>query len=154
MGTAQPGESCHIRQLPEQVDGHDGGGIAGHRRGGRGSVQVEGSRLDVREYGARTDIVNRTGRREKGEGRGHDLISPPDIQRAQGQQNRVRSARAANGMGYTQRLRHLGLEAIYRRSQDEPLLADQGLHGGENIVRNALMLRDQVEQRNGKMLRF
>ena len=117
------------RHLTEQVDGNDclcrrlDAGCDRLRR------DVERVRLDIREYWTCSDVVNRARRREERERRSQDLVSAPNIERAQREQQRVGSVGHADGVLRFTKGREIFFERGHERSAGEGAAINHGANG-------------------------
>jgi hypothetical protein len=95
------------------------------------------------------DVVNGAGRGEKGERRGNDLIASADVQGAHGEQDRVRTVGATDGMRRVRQRSHFRFERRHRVAEDERLGVHDAHDGGHDFVADRRVLRLEVEQGYG-----
>src|SRR5690606_19484699 len=87
-------------------------------------IDIEGFGIYIHEDRAAAGIVDRARRREEGEGCGDHLITRLQVQRLEGEQDRIGTRRDAYSMLHSQELGDGGLELLYGLAENERLLLD------------------------------
>ena len=93
--------------------------------------------------------MDRTRRREERERRRYHLIAAADIERAQCQEQRIRSAGATDRELRFGDLGDLMLQLFDSRSENEELGVDDLHHRGNNFVADLGVLCTQIQERYG-----
>src|SRR2546425_2314388 len=127
------------------MHGHDRAGARRHRALHGGGIDVECVGLNVHEHRRGAGIVNRAGRREEAERRRDDFVAWLQIQRLEGQQQRIGAARAADAVPGVGQPGDCRLEVRHGRPHDELLRLDDLHHRGEHVILDRVVLRDQVQ---------
>ena len=89
--------------------------------------------------------MDRAGGREERERRGDHFVARLQVQRLEGQEQRIRAARAADAVLGVRHARDLDFELGHRRSHDELLRLDDLHHRRQHVVLDRVVLRDQVQ---------
>jgi hypothetical protein len=143
------GNRLQRRHLAEQIDRDHG--LRPPRAGPGDGIRadVERVRLDVDEHGRRTDVVDRSRRREERERRRDHLVAPPHVECSQRKQQRVGATRAPDGVPRVRQLGQRSLECGDRLAEDEQLRIHHAHRGRDDIVADRGVLGLEVEQGNG-----
>ncbi len=95
---AERQQGVDLRGAAEEVHRQDGAGARRDRGGDRGGIQVQRDGIDVGEHRPRADAHDGLGGRDEGEGRGHHLVTRPDVDRREGRDQRVGARRHAHDL--------------------------------------------------------
>src|SRR5439155_11976983 len=91
-------ETGELGRTAEEMHREDGPRSLAHSRCGVGRIEVQRRAVDVGEHGRGPALENRLGRREEGERRTHDLVTWPDPERVEDEDERVGSVRDADAL--------------------------------------------------------
>ena len=116
------------------------------RDGRRG--EIEAHRVHIAEDRPRAGASDRSRRGEEGERAGDDLVARPDLERHQGQQQRIGAGRDADPVLALAIGRDARLQLLDRRAQDEVLARADLLNDRLDLGRQGQVLRLEVEQRD------
>ena len=109
-------------------------------------IEVQGLRVDVGEHGRRADAGDRLGGRVERERGADHLVSATDLQRLEGEDERVRAVRHADGMRNTEEGGGLVLEGLHLRAEDEPPRLEDGGEPLLELVDERRVLRLRVHE--------
>ena len=109
-GAGDGGDGVHGGRLAIEVDGHDGPRPRRHRLVHERGIQVVRSRIDVHEDGPRVHHEHAGRRGHEGEGRGDDLVTGPDADRLEGDDEGIGARSDPDAVGDTAEAGQLALE--------------------------------------------
>ncbi len=151
------GESRPIRRLAEQIDTDQSAwpqpAFAPHPRDAtfqmRG-VDLEAARIDIDEHRGRTQDQWHLCRGGVGECRQEHRIPWPDPFRHEGDLDRIGAGAHRHAVPGAAQCRQRGFQFRHLRAEDELAVCQHAVQPPAQFVRDACLLRLQVEKRNGR----
>ena len=104
--------------------------------------------IDIREHWCRAATEDRLDRRVEREGRGDHLVARADVQRVQGEDERVRAVGNAEGMRNAEISGGLLFKGMNVRAEDEPPRLENRGERVLQLVRERRVLRPYVNERD------
>ena len=112
-------------------------------------IEIEGNGIDVGKHRTCPGARNRASGGEKTEGSSKNVVSGLHAGDDQGEPERVRSRRAADGFFHSTEVGEVALEGLHLTSQNVLLRGTHPPHRRQNLGANLFILPLQVEQRYG-----
>ena len=131
VAAAKIGDWREVGGLTVEMHRHDGAGVGGAGGFQSRRVEIEASRVNVHQYGARAAQVDGADRGHGGVAHGNHLVARPHAARAQGEVQRFRAARRADALAGSCPGGELRLERLGFRSQQ---IASAGQHARDGRV--------------------
>jgi len=145
VGVGERPERTHGGREAEEVDGQDR--PRPRRQGSGDTVGVQGQRggVDVGEDRSRAHLEDGRGGGHEREGRGDDLVSGAEVERAEEEPERVRSGGHADGVLDAERGSTLGFQRLSLGPQDEPSTPQHAPHRCFDLRLDVGVLTGQIE---------
>src|SRR5207249_1926951 len=119
MSLGQLPQRIELARIAEDVDSEDRAGAVSDGGLRRSRVEVQRTRVDVREHGPRALVEEAVGRGDEGERRRHNLVSGADSGQSDGEVKPRGAARDARRVSRADALCKELLEAVERRAERE-----------------------------------